>query len=122
MSFTLLSLLCLLQVWPSSSRFVFELELVSVYTIDYETCDIVLPAHVLTYGPCEPLLQVFCLREGRSTKSSDKMDCPLGRNDTEIVAFTPSNHTWDNITRPGLPNGPVIRTVTSQTLWPVRHS
>ena len=125
MSFTVLSgLLCLLQVWPSSTQFVFEFELVSVTTVfDNDTCDSVLPEHVETLGACEPFLSTFCLREGTSTQNNDMGYCPLGRNDTGIIAYTPGidlNVDLFNATRPGLPNGPVNRTITSQHPWPVR--
>ena len=89
MSLSVLSLLCLLQVWPSSSRFVFEFELVSVDTIDNQTCDDVLTNNLDPdrYGPCEPFLQIFCLREGRDTQSTNTGDCPLGVSTAEIIAF-----------------------------------
>ena len=125
MSLTVFSLLCLLQVWPSSSQFVFEFELVSVDTIDYKICE---DADVLQnnldpdrYGPCEPFLQIFCLREGRDTQSTNTGDCPLGGSTAGIIAFTPGDVRRDSETRPGLPNGPVNRTIASREPWPVRH-
>ena len=123
MSLSTLSLLCLLQVWPSSSQFVFEFELVSVDTIDYQTCEDVVTNNLDPdrYGPCEPFLQIFCLREGRDTQSTNYTgDCPLGSSNAGIIAFTPSNLNRDSETRPGLSNGPVNRTIASQEPWPVR--
>ena len=124
MSFIVLGLLCLLQAWPSSTQFVFEFELVSVTTIfDNDTCDDVLPEDVDLLGPCEPFLSTFCLREETSTQNSDMGYCSLGRNDAGIIAYTPGvNLTADPVapTRPGLPNGPVNQTITSQHPWPVR--
>ena len=119
----MLGLLCLLQAWPSSTQFVFEFELVSVATIDSDTCDIVLPADVELLGPCEPFLSIFCLREGTNTQNNNTEYCPLGRNDAGIIAYTPGvdlDVDRFNATRPGLPNGPVNRTITSQHPWPVR--
>ena len=129
MSLTVLALLCLLQAWLSSTHFVFEFELVSVTTIfDNDTCDSVrppTPEDVKLLGPCEPFLSTFCLRKGASTQNSDTEYCPLGRNDAGIIAYTPGV----NLTgldermaapRPGLPDGSVNRTITSQDPWPVR--
>jgi hypothetical protein len=105
---------------------VFEFELVSVNTIDYEICDPVLPEDVDLLGPCEPFLSIFCLREGMRTQSNDTGYCPLGSNDTGIIAYTPGINL-DGIdelkarTRPGLPNGTVNLTITSQDPWPVRY-
>ena len=123
MSLTVLSLLCLLQVWPSSSQFVFEFDLVSVDTIDYQTCDDVITNNLDPdrYGPCEPFLQIFCLREGRDTQSNITDDCPLGNSTAGIIAFTPDDVRRDSETRPGLPDGAVNRTFTSQQPWPVRN-
>ena len=122
MGLTVLTLLCLLQVWPTSSRFVFEFELVSVDTIDYQTCDIVAPQDVETIGPCEPFLSTFCLREGTAnTESTNVNDCPLGNSNAGIIAYTPPDITMDLLTRPGLPSGPVNKTIMSQEPWPVRH-
>ena len=124
MRFTVLGgLLCLLQAWPSSTQFVFELELVSVATIDSDICDLVSEELVELIGPCEPFLSTFCLREGTSTQNSDTGYCPLGRNDAGIVAYTPDvNLDVERMaeTRPGLPNGPLNLTITSQHPWPVR--
>ena len=122
MSVSVLSLLCLLQVWPSSSQFVFQFELVSVDTIDYQICDDVVTNNLdpITYGPCEPFLKIFCLREGRDTQSTDTGDCPLGSSNDGIIAFTPGDASRDSETRPGLPNGPVNRTIVLQQSWPVR--
>ena len=104
MSFSVLSLLCLLQVWPSSSQFVFEFELVSIDTIDYQTCDDLLGGTLNAdqFGPCEPFLQIFCLREGRDTQSTNTGDCPLGGSTSGIIAFTPSDLSRDSETRLGL--------------------
>ena len=71
---------------------------------------------------CEPVLQIFCLREGRATQSDNVGDCPLGRNLASIVAYTPDDITDDQNTRPGLPSGPVTRKIVSQKPWPVRHT
>jgi hypothetical protein len=102
---------------------VFEFELDSVDTIDYEICDPVEPQDVDLLGPCEPFLSIFCLREGTSTQSNDNTgNCPL---DTGIVAYTPGvNITAQPLapTKPGLPNGPVNRIITSQDPWPVRYN
>ena len=129
----MLSLLCLLQAWPSSTQFVFEFELVSVTTIfDNDTCDSVdppTPEDVKLLGPCESFLSTFCLRarEGASrTQNSDTGYCPLGRNDAGIIAYTPGvNLTGIDErsvpTRPGLPDGSVNRTIISQDPWPVRY-
>ena len=126
MSLTLLAigLLCLLQVWPSSSRFVFEFQLLRVDVLDDETCDDFSPGQE-AFGRCEPFLYVFCLREGTNTQSTEFInlaeDCPLGRLLVEgIVAFTPNNLSRDSETRPGLPDGPVNRTIMSEKRWPVR--
>ena len=119
----MLILLCLLQAWPSSTQFVFEFELVFVDTIDYEICDPVAPEEVELLGPCDPLLSTFCLREGTSTQNNDTRSCPLGRNDAGIIAYTPAvdlNVERMAATRPGLPNGPLYLTITSQHPWPVR--
>ena len=121
MGFIMLGLLCLLQAWPSSTQFVFEFELVSVTTIfDNDTCDNVLPEDVELIGPCEPFLSTFCLREETNTQNSDTRNCPLGRNDAGIIAYTPDVDLTVLGTRPGLPNGPVNQTITSQHPWPVR--
>ena len=120
----MLGLLCLLQAWLSSTQFVFEFELVSVATIDYDICEPVPLEQVEDLGPCEPFLSTFCLREGTSTQTSDTGQCPLGRNDVGIVAYTPGvdlNVERMAVTRPGLPNGAVNRTITSQHPWPVRY-
>ena len=127
MDFIVLGLLCLLQAWPSSTQFVFEFELVSVTTIfDNDTCDSVEPENVALLGPCEPFLSISCLREGTTTQNSDTGNCPLGRNDAGIIAYTPGvNLTGIDermaATRPGLPDGSVNRTITSQHPWPVRY-
>ena len=124
MSFIVLGLLCLLQAWPSSTQFVFEFELVSVATIDSDICDPVPPEQVEDLGPCEPFLSTFCLREGTSTQNNDTGYCPLGRNDAGIIAYTPGvdlDVDRFEATRPGLPNGTVNRTITSQHPWPVRY-
>ena len=117
-------LLCLLQAWPSSTQFVFEFELVSVATIDSDICDPVSPELVETHGPCEPFLSIFCLREGTNTQNNDTGYCPLGRSDAGIIAYTPGvDLDVDRFaaTRPGLPNGTVNQTITSQHPWPVRY-
>jgi hypothetical protein len=106
---------------------VFEFELDSVDTIDYEICDPVEPDDVDLLGPCEPFLSIFCLREGMRTQSNDTGYCPLGSNDTGIIAYTPGvNLTGIDervaATRPGLPNGPVNRIIISQDPWPVRYN
>ena len=123
MYITLLSLLCLvqLQVWPSSSQFVFEVELVSVgITGD---CDIAVPEGD-SRRRCEPVFSLFCLREGRDTQSNNVTDCPLGRNDERVIAYTGRNeiaNMGDHNTGPGLPEGAVTRRIMSQEPWPVRH-
>ena len=123
MGLAVLTLLCLLQVWPTSSQFVFEFELVSVDTIDYpgQDCDIVEPQDVETLGPCEPFLSIFCLRKGTNTESTNVNDCPLGSSNAGIIAYTPPNIRMDRLTKPGLPSGPVNGTIMSQEPWPVRH-
>ena len=123
MSFIVLGLLCLLQAWPSSTQFVFEFELVAVATIDSDICDPVDPGDVELLGPCEPLLSTFCLRVETNTQNNDTGYCPLGRNDAGIIAYTPGvdlNVEQRAATRPGLPNGPLNLTITSQLPWPVR--
>ena len=115
---TVLSLLCLVQVWPSSFQFVFEFELLSVDTLSDCDNDVTDPRLRL----CEPILQIFCLREGRDAQSNNTGDCPLGRNDMSVVAYTPDDINDDFNTRPGLPNGPVTRRIVSQRPWPVRHT
>ena len=131
MGFIVLGLLCLLQAWPSSTQFVFESELVSVTTIfDNDTCDPVVPPiqeDVKLLGPCEPFLSTFCLREETNIQNSDTGNCPLGRNDAGIIAYTPGvNLTGIDermaATRPGLPGGSVNRTITSLHPWPVRYA
>ena len=117
MSLTVLCLLCLVQVLPSSSQFVFEVELVAVDVIGECDTDVTDPR----LRRCEPVFSIFCLREGRDTQSNNRTDCPLDRNDTRIVAYTPDNINDDFNTRPGLPNGPVTRRIVSQKPWPVRH-
>ena len=96
----------------------FEVELVSVDTLDDCDVDVTDPR----LRPCEPVLQMFCLREGRDTQSNNMTDCSLGRNDTSIVAYTPDDIRDDRNTRPGLPSGPVTRRIVSQKPWPVRHT
>ena len=97
-----------------------EFELVSVATIDSDICDLGLaPEDFEELGPCEPFLSTFCLREETNTQNSDTGNCPLGRNDAGIIAYTPDDLTMRE-TRPGLPNGPVNQTITSQHPWPVR--
>ena len=123
MDFIVLGLLCLLQAWPSSTQFVFEFELVSVATIDSDICDPIDPEDFELLGPCEPFLSTFCLREETNTQNSDTGNCPLGRNDAGIIAYTPDVNLNEEPlapTRPGLPNGPVNQTITSQHPWPVR--
>ena len=114
----LLSLLCLVQVWPSSSQFVFEVELVTIDVIGDCDTDVTDPR----LHRCEPVFSMFCLREGRDTQSNNMTDCPLGRNDERVVAYTPDNINDDFNTRPGLPSGPVTRRIVSQKPWPVRHT
>ena len=115
-------LLCLLQVWPSSTQFVFEFELISVTTIfDNGTCDSVRLEDIELLGACEPFLSTFYLREGTSTQNNDTSYCPLGRNDAGIIAYTPGDLNVPG-TRPGLPNGPVNQIITSlEHPWPVRY-
>ena len=129
MDFIVLGLLCLLQAWSSSTQFVFEFELESVTTIfNNGTCDPVVPPtqeDIKLLGPCEPFLSTFCLREKTNTQNSDTGNCPLGRNDAGIIAYTPGvNLTGIDeqmaATRPGLPDGSVNRTITSLHPWPVR--
>ena len=118
MCITLLSLLCLVQVWPSSSQFVFEVELVSVDVIG--DCEPDIPAPD-PRKRCEPAFSMFCLREGRDTQSNDITDCPLGRNDTRVIAYT-GEILDDFNTGPGLPDGQAVtRSIMSQRPWPVRN-
>ena len=98
--------------------FVFEFELLAVNTVDDCDVDVTDPR----LRPCEPILQVFCLREGRDTQSNNMGDCPLGRNDTVVIAYTPDDIRDDLNTRPGLPSGAVTRRIMSQRRWPVRHT
>ena len=123
MSLTLLSLLCLVQVWPSSSQFVFEVELVSVNTTGSHSCDLDSPEGD-SRRRCEPVFSLFCLREGRDTQSNNITDCPLGRNDTGVIAFTGMNVLANRghfNTGPGLPEGAITRRIMSQEPWPVMH-
>ena len=117
MSLTVLSLLCLVQVWPSSSQFVFEVELVAVDVIgdcDTDTVDANVPRR-----RCEPVFSIFCLRKGRDTQSNNIGDCPLGRNDERVIAYTGKLND-DRNTGPGLPDGrAVTRSIMSQSPWPV---
>ena len=67
---------------------------------------------------CEPVFSLFCLREGRDTQSNniDLTDCPLGRKDTGVIAFTGMNvvtNVEDFNTGPGLPEGAVTRRIMS---------
>ena len=121
MSLTVFGLLCLLQVWPSSSRFVFEFQLLRVDVLDDENCNS-FESGQETFGRCEPFFGVFCLREGTNIRSTDPMDCPLGRipDSGRVVAFTPNDLSYESETRPGLPDGPVNRTIISEEPWPVR--
>ena len=120
-----LSLLCLLQVWPSSSRFVFEFQLLRVDVLNDENCDDFMVGQEAR-GRCEPFLSDFCLREGRNTQLitvDGRDDCPLGfvlEESERVVAFTPANLSRESETRPGLPFGPVNRTIMSEEPWPVR--
>ena len=123
MCITLLSLLCLVQVWPSSSQFVFEVELVAVDVIGENVCDVDIQP-IDGRSRCELVLETFCLRKGRDTQSNNITDCPLGRNDTQVIAFTGMNvatNMEDFNTGPGLPEGAVTRRIMSQEPWPVRH-
>ena len=115
----LLSLLCFttVEIRPSSSHFVFELKVVAIVKVIGD-CDTDTPVgNVLRL--CEPVLRQFCLREGSAPQSRSTSDCPLGMNRTEIIAFTPNEVEDDLNTQPGLPDGPVIRTITSEKQWPV---
>ena len=49
-------------------------------------------------------------------------DCPLGfvPESERVFAFIPNNLTLESETRPGLPDGPVNRTIMSEEPWPVR--
>ena len=111
MNFIVLGLLCLLQAWPSSTQFVFEFELVSVATIDSDICDPIDEVGVELLGACEPFLSTFCLREETNIQNSDTGNCPLGRNDAGIIAYTPGDLNVPG-TRPGLPNGPVNQAIS----------
>ena len=114
------SLLCLLQARPSSSSFVFELELSFVNATD--DCDIDETDPSLT--PCEPFLSIFCLREGSAAQSSstESGDCPLGRNDSGIFGFTTTDRNNDSVTRPALQlDPPQTRKIMSDKPWPVRY-
>ena len=114
----------LLQVWPSSSRFVFEFQLLRVDVLDDENCDDFMVGQEAR-GRCEPFLGDFCLREGRNTQlvtPGGRDDCPLGYvpESGRVVAFTPNDLSRESETRPGLPDGPVNRTIMSEEPWPVR--
>ena len=111
----------LLQVWPSSSPFVFEFQLLRVDVLNDENCDDFMVGQEAR-GRCEPFLSDFCLREGRNTQSTNRTDCPLGNvpESGRVVAFTPKNLSRESETRPGLPDGPVNRTIMSEEPWPVR--
>ena len=111
----------LLQVWPSSSRFVFEFQLLRVDVLDDENCDDFTVGQEAR-GRCEPFLSNFCLREGRNTQSTDRTDCPLGNvpESGRVAAFIPNDLSRESETRPGLPDGPVNRTIMSEEPWPVR--
>ena len=113
--------LCLLHVWPSSSRFVFEFQLLRVDVLNDENCDDFTEGQEAR-GRCEPFLSDFCLREGRNTQSGDRTDCPLGNvpQSERVFAFTPLDRNRESETRPGLPDGPVNRTIMSEEPWPVR--
>ena len=122
MNLTLFGLLCLLQAWPLSSRFAFEFQLLRVDVLNDENCDDFTMGQEARRGRCEPFLSDFCLREGRNTQSTDRTDCPLGMVPISgrVVAYTPSNINLESETRPGLPDGPVNRTIMSEEPWPVR--
>ena len=117
------NIICLLQVWPSSSRFAFEFQLLRVDVLN-ENCDDFTVGHEAR-GRCEPFLGDFCLREGRNTQlvtPGGRDDCPLGYvpESGRVFAFTPNDLSRESETRPGLPDGPVNRTVMSEEPWPVR--
>ena len=61
------NIICLLQVWPSSSRFAFEFQLLRVDVLNDENCDDFTVSQEAR-GRCEPFLGDFCLREGRNTQ------------------------------------------------------
>lgn len=57
----------------SLAEFVLEIQVFSITTSNTTNCG----ADEST-PDCETYLSIFCLREGRSTTSSDTTDCPLG--------------------------------------------
>jgi hypothetical protein len=103
----ILILLILAQVWLSTSRFVFELEvdLDSVTAGDF-SCDI--SRFGVDDPECSIYFPVFCLREGRiHSQSTSVTDCPLGKSTTRMNTYDPND-----------PNGN-SRRITSQESWPV---
>ena len=125
MSLDLLGLLYfIVQVWPSSSQFVFEVELVSV-DVNIDDCDTNWYPITDPRRRCEPAFSIFCLREGRDTQSNNTMvgGCPLGSNDERVIAYTGDINFLDGAnSRPGLPGGlAVTRSIMSQRPWPIRR-
>ena len=111
-------------MWPSSSQFVFEFQLLRVDVLNDENCDDFTEG-LEARGRCEPFLSDFCLREGRNTQlvtTYGQNDCPLGfvPESGRVLAFTPADLSRESETRPGLPDGPVNRTIMSEEPWPVR--
>ena len=100
----IIALLILVQLWLSTSQFVFELEVNLDSVTVNGNCDTRLNSG------CETYFSVFCLREGREgSQSTNTEDCPLGRNTKRMNAY--ENDRPLN-----------TRMITSQleTSWPVR--
>ena len=96
------SLFILAQVWLSMSQFVFELELDPRSVTANFNCADGLGDSV----ECTTYFSIFCLREGRDTRSTNEGDCPLGTSGRL------------NVFDERLPS-PQIRRITSPRPWPV---
>ena len=99
----------LTQVWSTLSqpRFGFELE-VDIGSVT-ANCEMDLTRRGGNDLQCSIYFEVFCLREGRENSSStDKSDCPLGRNNIRMNT--------------SLENQLNTRRIASQGPWPVRAS
>ena len=98
----LLGLFILAQVWLSVSQFVFELELdPRSVTADFNCAD-----GLGDSAECTTYFSVFCLREGRDTRSTNEGDCPLGTSG-RLNAFDVRL------------SSPQIQRITSPRPWPV---
>ena len=74
LSIQVLGLLILAQVWLSRSQFVFEFELdLRSVTANFNCADGLGESEV-----CTTYFSILCLREGRDTRSTNIVDCPLG--------------------------------------------